>query len=75
MYLPKNADGVRVAPEDINDLAGYFPGKSAGFSPDSEERNKMKGLLKLIDAYGALRDLDTYLGQDPLDELGIFKDD
>ena len=75
MYLPKNADGVRVAPEDINDLAGYFPGKSAGFSPDSEERNKMKGLLKLIDAYGALRDFDTYLGQDPLDELGIFKDD
>ena len=73
MYLPKDADGIRVAPEDINDLAGYFPGNKMGL--DSQERNKMKGLLKLIDAYGALRDFDTYLGQDPLDELGIFKDD
>ena len=71
-YLP-SSNGVRQE-GDVDWIAKHFWGEEwfLNFSADDLEKSKMRGLMKLLEGYGMIRDFDSFMDEDPVDNLGIF---
>jgi hypothetical protein len=72
-YLPKDDRGVRNK-GDVDWIAKHFWGDGTWNvnTADALEKSKMEGLMKLLEGFAMIRDFDSFMGEDPADELGIF---